>query len=132
MSSYPGSPWSRPEANRIERPSGDQSTSWPCPTPERSTSPEPSTSMMYITPLPVRLELKAIRFPFGDHDGYSPPSVFGTRRCPEPSAFTIPIQLGGPGYAYRIFEPSGDQAGKPPLASRCLPDPSAFMTQSCG
>jgi hypothetical protein len=44
---------------------------------------------MYITWSPERLELKAIRVPSGDHDGYSPPSVFGTRCCPEPSAFMI-------------------------------------------
>src|SRR6266540_5026068 len=132
MSLYPSWSWSRPEANRMERPSGDQSTSWPSPTPERSTSPEPSTLTMYMRPLPVRLLLKAIRFPSGDHDGYSPASVFGTRCRPEPSALMIEIQLGGPGYAYKICEPSRHQTGKPPAASRCLLDPSAFMIHSCG
>jgi hypothetical protein len=63
---------SRCETNRIERPSGDQATSCPWPAFERSTTREPSTSTMYIRPSPERLELKAIRSPFGDQEGYSP------------------------------------------------------------
>src|SRR6266545_1837030 len=80
-----------------------------------------------------------IRFPSGDHDGYSPPSVCGRQCCPEPSAFMIEIPVhrdprpGGqfisPGLAYAILEPSGDQAGERPRVSRCWPDPSAFMSQ---
>src|SRR5438046_2137070 len=91
---------------------------------------------MYIRALPERLELKATRWPSGDHEGYSPPSVWGKRRCPDPSAFMIAIQLmpeGPPPGAYAIIEPSGDQVGKPPSrVSRCCSDPSAFMTQSWG
>ncbi|HEY3072598.1 MAG TPA: hypothetical protein VGJ46_07245 [Candidatus Limnocylindrales bacterium] len=80
--------------------------------------------------------MKAIRFPSGDHDGYSPPSVWAKRRWPDPSAFMIAIQVmpeGPPPGAYAIFEPSGDQVGKPPsrVSWRC-PVPSAFMTQSSG
>src|SRR6266540_673717 len=126
----------------MERPSGDQSTCQPSPTLERSTTREPSTSTMDIKCWPERLELKAIRFPSGDHDGYSPPSVSGTRCCPEPSAFMIesPEHRGprpgghgwSPGLAYAIFEPSGDQAGERPSASPRWPDPSAFMSQISG
>src|SRR5437867_3280890 len=106
---------SRCDAKRIERPSGDQATCPPSPTPDRSTTREPSTSTMNILASPERLELKAIRLPSGDHDGYSPPSVWGKRRCPDPSAFKIPIQLmpeGPPGSAYAIIEPSGDQVSE--------------------
>src|SRR6266511_539425 len=112
----------------MERPLGDQSTCHPSPTLERSTTWEPSTSTMHITWSPVRFELKAIRDPSGDHDGYSPPSVFGTRCCPEPSAFMIesPEHKGprpggqrmSPGLAYAILKPSGDQAGDRPAANR--------------
>src|SRR6266540_2565233 len=70
-----------------------------------------------------------MRSPSGDHDGYSPPSVCGRRCWPDPSAFMIEIPLGKPGDAYAIFEPSGDQAGERPRASRRWPDPSAFMSQ---
>src|SRR5438093_8480327 len=91
---------------------------------------------MYIRGPPERLELKAIRLPSGDHDGYSPQSVWGKRRCPDPSAFMIPIQLmpeGPPGSAYAIIEPSGDQVAKPPSGvSRCCPVPSAFISHSSG
>src|SRR6266496_6379593 len=103
--------------NRIERPSGDQATFPPSPTLERSTTREPSTSTMDIKASPERLELKAIRLPSGDHDGYSPPSVLGKRRRPDPSEFMTAIELmpeGPPPGAYAIMEPSGDHAGKPP------------------
>src|SRR6266508_530223 len=95
----------------MERPSGDQSTCQPSPTLERSTTREPSTSTMDIKCWPTRLELKMIRFPSGDHDGYSPPSVSGGRCCSEPSAFMIGTRVrdlravGGPGRREATSQP---------------------------
>src|SRR5215217_1995650 len=107
----------------MECPSGDHCTCHPSPMRDRSTRFEPSRSTMCITWSPVRLELKPIRLASGDHEGYSPPSVFGTRCCPDPSAFMIEIPLNGgygscPGLAYAIVEPSGDHAGEIPAVSR--------------
>src|SRR5262249_11236801 len=91
---------------------------------------------MYMRGSPERLALKAVRLPSGAHDGYSPPSGWGRRRCPDPSAFMTAIQLlpeAPRAGAYAIIEPSGDQVGKPlSRVSRCCPDPSALMTQTSG
>ena len=70
---------------------------------------------MYMTWSPVRFELKAIREPSGDHDGYSPPSVWGNTRRPVPSGL-ITDRPARPEKA--ISDPSGDQAGDRPAASR--------------
>src|SRR5919197_5231333 len=139
---YPGSARPRAEAKRMKRPSGAQSTCHPSPTPDRSTNSEPSALTMDMTWSPVRLELKAIRVPSGDQDGYSPPSVWGRRCCPEPSACMSESpehrspRPGGhstsPGLAYAILDPSGDQAGDRPAVSRRCFVPSAFMTQISG
>src|SRR5207244_4942672 len=96
------------DVNRIERPSGDQSTCHPSPARDRSSTFEPSACAMYITWSPVRFELKAIRDPSGDHDGYSPPSVCGRTRRPVPSGL-ITESPSGPAEA--ITDPAGDQAG---------------------
>jgi hypothetical protein len=92
-----------------------------------------------VTWSPERLELKAIRSPSGDHDGYSP------RRCghavlPDPSAFMIespehrspwPGTQGCPrGSNTRSPNRRVTRAGERPWVNRCWPDPSAFMTRS--
>jgi hypothetical protein len=64
---------------------------------------------------PVRFALKAIRDPSGDHDGYSPPSVWGRTRRPVASGL-ISERPARPEKA--ISDPSGDQAGERPAASR--------------
>src|SRR5262249_8911228 len=106
------------------------------PRPRQIHDPRTVDVEMSLRGPPERLELRAIRLPPGDHDGYSPQSVRGTRRCPDPSAFMPAVRLlpeAPPPGAYAIIEPPGDQAGKPPSrVSRCRPDPSAFMTQTSG
>src|SRR6266511_4093307 len=82
---------------------------------------------------PVRFELKTIRVPSGDHDGYSPPSVWGSVRRPVPSGrITVMIPLDPLGPAKAISEPSGDQAGDKPSVSRRCSVPSTFMIQISG
>src|SRR6266536_229280 len=114
----------------MKRPPGEQSTCHPSPAPDRSTTFEPSACATYMTWSPVRFELKAIRVPSGDHDGYSPPSVSGSARSPVPSGrITERLPLAP---AKAISEPSGDHAGDKPAATRRCSVPSAFMTQISG
>src|SRR6266571_738273 len=116
--------------NRMDRPSGDQSTCHPSPAPTGPTTFEPSTSATNMRWSPVRFELKAIRVPSGDHDGYSPPSVLGSCLSPVPSGrIRVMIPLDPLGPAKAISAPSGDQAGASPRVKRCWPDPSACMSQ---
>jgi hypothetical protein len=70
---------------------------------------------MYMTWSPVRFELKAIREPSGDHDGYSPPLGVG----PDPEARPVPSdhrESFGTGEA--ISDPSADQATERPAVNR--------------
>src|SRR6266571_1787660 len=116
--------------NRMDRPSGDQSTCHPSPAPTGPTTFEPSTSATSMRWSPVRFELKAIRVPSGDHDGYSPPSVLGSCLSPVPSGrIRVMIPLDPLGPAKAISAPSGDQAGASPRVKRWWPDPSACMSQ---